>query len=211
MKELIFRSITSIILLITFYFSYVFDELFYLIILIVFIISFIEFNNLINKIYLKEAFKHLLKFSGAIYLIFISYLLIVNLSELKNLIFYFISICIATDIGGLVFGKTFKGKKLTKISPNKTYSGFYGSFIFSFFIMMLFYKYLNLDFTTILILTFSICLLSQIGDIFFSFLKRKAKVKDTGKILPGHGGILDRVDGIIISLPINILFYTISL
>ncbi len=211
MKELIFRSITSIILLITFYFSYVFDELFYLIILIIFIISFIEFNNLINKIYLKEAFKHLLKFSGAIYLIFISYLLIVNLSELKNLIFYFISICIATDIGGLVFGKTFKGKKLTKISPNKTYSGFYGSFIFSFFIMMLFYKYLNLDFTTILILTFSICLLSQIGDIFFSFLKRKAKVKDTGKILPGHGGILDRVDGIIISLPINILFYTISL
>lgn len=211
MKELIFRSITSIILLITFYFSYVFDELFYLIILIIFIISFIEFNNLINKIYLKEAFKHLLKFSGAIYLIFISYLLIVNLSELKNLIFYFISICIATDIGGLVFGKTFKGKKLTKISPNKTYSGFYGSFIFSFFIMMLFYKYLNLDFTTILILTFSICLLSQIGDIFFSFLKRKAKVKDTGKILPGHGGILDRVDGMIISLPINILFYTISL
>lgn len=211
MKELIFRSITSIILLITFYFSYVFDELFYLIILIIFIISFIEFNNLINKIYIKEAFKHLLKFSGAIYLIFISYLLIVNLSELKNLIFYFISICIATDIGGLVFGKTFKGKKLTKISPNKTYSGFYGSFIFSFFIMMLFYKYLNLDFTTILILTFSICLLSQIGDIFFSFLKRKAKVKDTGKILPGHGGILDRVDGIIISLPINILFYTISL
>ena len=166
---------------------------------------------MINKIYLKEAFKHLLKFSGAIYLIFISYLLIVNLSELKNLIFYFISICIATDIGGLVFGKTFKGKKLTKISPNKTYSGFYGSFIFSFFIMMLFYKYLNLDFTTILILTFSICLLSQIGDIFFSFLKRKAKVKDTGKILPGHGGILDRVDGMIISLPINILFYTISL
>ena len=75
--------------------------------------------------------------------------------------------------------------------------------------MMLFYKYLNLDFTTILILTFSICLLSQIGDIFFSFLKRKAKVKDTGLILPGHGGMLDRLDGYLIAIPFGLILFNI--
>ncbi len=211
MRELIFRSFTSIILIITLYLTYIYNELFYLLIVIIFILSFIEFYNLIYKINFKKKYRNLFLFMGLAYLILTSYFLIISLSDFKNLIFYFISICIATDIGGLVFGKIFKGRKLTKISPNKTYSGFYGAFIISFFLMMLFYNYINLDFITIFTLTFSICLLSQLGDIFFSFLKRRAKVKDTGKILPGHGGILDRVDGMIISLPINIFFYTVSI
>ncbi len=211
MRELIFRSFTSIILIITLYLTYIYNELFYLLIVIIFILSFIEFYNLIYKINFKKKYRNLFLFMGLTYLILTSYFLIISLSDFKNLIFYFISICIATDIGGLVFGKIFKGRKLTKISPNKTYSGFYGAFIISFFLMMLFYNYINLDFITIFTLTFSICLLSQLGDIFFSFLKRRAKVKDTGKILPGHGGILDRVDGMIISLPINIFFYTVSI
>ena len=138
------------------------------------------------------------------------FLLKYNLLEIKNLIFYFILICISSDIGGLVFGKMFKGRKLTKISPNKTYSGLYGSFITSYLIMIIFYYITNLELLTLLVFTFSVSFLSQFGDLFFSYLKRKAKVKDTGKILPGHGGILDRVDGIIISVPINIFIYNIS-
>ena len=147
---------------------------------------------------------------GIIYLSLILFLLFIKIGEFKNIIFYFIIICITTDIGGFISGKIFKGKKLTKISPKKTFSGFYGSFLLTFIIMFLLKDYLNLNSITIFILTFSVCLLSQLGDLLFSFLKRKAKVKDTGNLLPGHGGILDRVDGIIISVPINIFFYTLS-
>tara|TARA_B100000003_G_scaffold114801_1_gene102849 strand:+ start:238 stop:678 length:441 start_codon:yes stop_codon:yes gene_type:complete len=144
------------------------------------------------------------------YLFFTLFILIIKLPDLKNLIFYFILICVVTDIGGLIFGKLIKGKKLTKLSPNKTYAGFYGGFLFSLLILLTCYNYFETSFIVIALFTFSVCLLSQFGDLFFSFLKRKAKVKDTGNLLPGHGGILDRVDGIIISVPINILIYTIS-
>ena len=150
------------------------------------------------------------KIYGFIFLIFSFY----TFYELSLEIFYgffVIIICISTDIGGYVFGKIFKGPKLTKISPNKTYSGFYGSFFLSFIFMMIFLDYLNINFLIISIFTFSVCLLSQLGDIFFSYLKRLAKIKNTGTLLPGHGGILDRIDGIIISVPINLLIYSISL
>jgi len=119
---------------------------------------------------------------------------------------YVISICFFTDIGGYFFGNFFGGKKLSKISPNKTISGSIGSFIFSLipFIIILNTNYLNLQLNLknvgfCLILS----LISQLGDLFLSFLKRKAKVKDTGKILPGHGGVLDRVDGIIFAVPFS--------
>ena len=120
--------------------------------------------------------------------------------------------CIFSDIGGYVFGKIFKGQKLTKISPNKTISGALGS-IFSCCLVISFLNYYltgNLNFNLIVI-GIIISVFCQLGDIFFSLLKRKSKIKNTGKFLPGHGGILDRLDGILIALPTGfitlILFY----
>ena len=119
---------------------------------------------------------------------------------------YVISICFFTDIGGYVFGKSIGGKKLTKISPNKTISGTIGSFLFGSIPLILFFylDYLDLELNLWnFIFTFLISLISQLGDLLISFLKRKANIKDTGKILPGHGGILDRLDGIIFALPFS--------
>ena len=118
---------------------------------------------------------------------------------------YSVLVAILSDIGGLVFGKTFKGKKLTKISPNKTISGSIGSIVLSMVLIPIFYNELIIyDLFTLIILTIVISLISQIGDLFISFLKRKAKVKDTSDLLPGHGGLLDRVDGIIFAVPLGI-------
>ena len=123
---------------------------------------------------------------------------------------FLIFICIFSDIGGLLFGKFFKGKKLTKISPNKTISGSIGSFVLSLSLVPIFYfllqdKFNNLgDLITLAILVSFFC---QLGDLFISFLKRKAKVKDTGELLPGHGGVLDRIDGILFAVPIGMAIY----
>ena len=127
----------------------------------------------------------------------------VNLNSGNNFdkiyIFFLISISITTDIGGFIFGKFFKGRKLTKISPKKTYSGMLGSFITSSFIVYFIFKdYFENNFLFLIILFISA--ISQIGDIFISYLKRKNKKKDTGSILPGHGGLLDRFDGLIFTL-----------
>ncbi len=211
MQEIIIRTITSILLITGLYFSYKIHNFFIFIIISISMLSIFEFVKLIKKINIKKNQKLNIIIFGISYFILIVIFLINKSFEIKNIIFYFIIICIATDIGGLISGKIFKGKKLTKISPNKTFSGLYGSFILSFIFMTLLFDYLNLNIFILIIFTFSVCLLSQIGDLIFSFLKRKAKVKDTGNILPGHGGILDRVDGMIISIPINILFYTISI
>ena len=115
-----------------------------------------------------------------------------------------------SDIGGLVIGKTFKGKMLSKISPNKTISGSIGSFIFSLFLIPFFLKYFdNYNILTFIFFTIIISLTSQLGDLLISLLKRKAKVKDTSNLLPGHGGILDRIDGIIFALPVGQLILSI--
>ena len=119
---------------------------------------------------------------------------------------YLISICIASDIGGLIFGKIFKGKKLTRISPNKTISGSIGSFILSITLIPFFYfadqsnSPINLIFLAVIV-----SLSCQLGDLFISYLKRKARVKDTGDLLPGHGGILDRIDGLLFAIPIGMI------
>ena len=122
----------------------------------------------------------------------------------SNFLFYLIILCIASDAGGYIFGNLFKGKKLTKISPNKTYAGAFGSFIFCILISYaLSFKY---DFQINLIyFSIFISLLCQIGDLIISFLKRLAKIKDTGNILPGHGGLLDRIDSALLAIPIGIL------
>ena len=121
-----------------------------------------------------------------------------------------IIVCIFTDTGGYIFGKTFKGPRLTKVSPKKTYSGVIGSFLMALLFGFIYIKYfgkksrilLETDPIFVILLILFISLASQIGDLIISYFKRKAKLKDTGKILPGHGGILDRIDGIIFVMPI---------
>jgi len=126
--------------------------------------------------------------------------------EDKVLFSYSLSLCIATDLGGILFGNLFKGKKLTKISPNKTRSGVVGSYFLSFLFMIIYYLSLN-DFKIIflIILTFAVSTISQLGDLLISYIKRKAKVKNTSNLLPGHGGILDRIDGIIFGAPLGFI------
>ena len=124
----------------------------------------------------------------------------------KVLILFILAVCILNDIGGILFGKLIGGKKLTKISPNKTLSGSIGGIVLSFLFLFIFVNYINnyslLELSIIVIVT---SLFSQIGDLVVSFFKRKAKIKDTGNILPGHGGMLDRIDGILLGLPIGII------
>jgi len=123
---------------------------------------------------------------------------------------FILSICFFSDIGGYIIGKLIGGKKLTKISPNKTISGSIGSFSFSVFPLLLFYNYNQYEYffsINNLLFCLIISLVCQLGDLFISYLKRKAKIKDTGVILPGHGGLLDRVDGIIFAVPFAYLFF----
>ena len=119
---------------------------------------------------------------------------------------FIINVCIFTDIGGYVFGKILKGKKLTNISPNKTYSGAIGSYLLSIIISLISFESIY-NINEIFILTIIISTISQAGDLFISFLKRKAKIKDTGNFLPGHGGMLDRFDGMIFAIPIGFIIY----
>ena len=120
------------------------------------------------------------------------------------LVFFVILICISTDIGGYFFGKIFKGPKLTKISPNKTYAGMLGGYFLSLIsltviINLIDYSHIPIQ---IFLLTLLISTVSQIGDIIVSYFKRLSKTKDTGRIIPGHGGLLDRIDGMIFAFPI---------
>ena len=151
---------------------------------------------------------NLLKFLGTIFLFF-SFYTAFEYRENENYkdFLFIISICILTDIGGYIFGKIFKGPKLTKISPKKTYAGVFGSFFLPLILGLVFYEYQYTDQIAakglyFLIIVLFISLISQIGDLIISFFKRKAKIKDTGKILPGHGGLLDRIDGMIFVFPI---------
>ena len=150
---------------------------------------------------------NLLKFLGIIFLIFSFYAAFefrVN-EDYKDFLFIII-ICIFTDIGGYIFGKILKGPKLTKISPKKTYAGVLGGFLLPLIAGLVVYEYQYTDEIPtqglyFLIIILFISLISQIGDLIISYFKRKAKIKDTGKILPGHGGLLDRIDGMIFVFP----------
>ena len=213
MKNIKERILTSLVLFLFIYFSLVnLIFLFSLLILICFMALY-EFNIIFNKIYLK---KKLLKFLlNLLSLIYVSifatsiwiYLSLGN-SISKISIICILLICISTDIGGYIFGKIIGGKKLTKISPNKTYSGAIGSIIFSLITGYLFLFLQNsiikseINFTFIILL---VSILSQVGDLIISFLKRKAKMHDTGTILPGHGGILDRIDGLLLAMPLGLI------
>ena len=186
--------------------------------IIIAIISWVEFYALISKILkrniLKDRFfRFIYKTLSLFYLSGLVYLIFAIESEYSNLkiyLIYSVLVAIVSDIGGLVCGKIFKGKKLTKISPNKTISGSIGSFIFSTLPVLFFYKtHIDQNLLNIILITIIISLTSQLGDLFISFLKRKAKVKDTSDLLPGHGGVLDRIDGIIFAIPLGIFLFIV--
>jgi len=128
---------------------------------------------------------------------------------------FVLTICISTDLGGYIFGKIFNGPKLTKISPKKTYSGVFGGYIFATvltcLIMIASKSFLSNNFIlniNNILMILLISTVSQVGDIIISYFKRLSKIKDTGKLIPGHGGILDRIDGMIFAFP---FYYTIIL
>ena len=208
--ELKKRIFTSLILLTLLMFMYYYNYILIVSLIIISLISWIEFYGLISKIFISnKILKFLFKSVSLAYLLFLVlgiFYVLSNLPELKIFFVYTILVSVASDIGGLTFGKIFKGRKLTKISPNKTISGTVGSFIFSFLLIPFFDILLvNHDLLLLLAITVLISLTTQLGDLFMSFVKRKAKVKNTSDLLPGHGGILDRVDGIIFSIPIGFL------
>ena len=220
-QNLFKRIITSIILLsLLFIINFSNQYIFILSILILGAVICIEANNLISKLLiLKQTKKNFSfdKFNAKflilnmivfcyIFFIFCNFSYQIHSYESPNFFLYVISICFFTDIGGYVFGKIIGGKKLSKISPNKTISGTVGSFLLSIvpLICVLNFDYLDLEFNiNNIIFCLSISLISQLGDLFVSFIKRKVKIKDTGNLLPGHGGILDRVDGIIFAVPFS--------
>jgi phosphatidate cytidylyltransferase len=162
----------------------------------------------------------LLKILGIIFLLFSFYAAYkIREGESFKLFLFIVIICISTDIGGYIFGKVFKGPKLTKISPKKTYAGVIGSFLLSLVSGLTFIHYfvddptkLNIEGLPVLLMILFISLVSQIGDLIISYFKRKSKLKDTGKIIPGHGGLLDRIDGLIFVFPaLFILVFIIEL
>ena len=217
MNNLSKRIFTSTILLLIISISLFYDKnlwLFFLI--IVSLILFIEFNNLTKKIWKNK--KNTIASINLISLIFLVIIIFISYDFYSNppidLVFVFL-ICIFSDTGGYVVGNLIGGKKLTKISPNKTISGSLGSFTLSYLGFFLIYYYFNnllfvrLDFEVLFFIPLIISSICQLGDLFISFYKRKAKIKNTGNLIPGHGGLLDRIDGSIFALPIG--FIIISL
>ena len=199
MSDILKRFLSSIILLpLVLYF--IISGSFYLIFLTIFcfFISIYEWNKMVKKN------DH--KFFGTLFLFFSFYTFYeISIAYLWSFV---LLVCISTDIGGYVFGKFFKGPKLTKISPNKTYSGMIGGYILSLTSSFYFFNWINYDVTIVwTIVTILISSVSQVGDIIISYFKRLSKTKDTGKIIPGHGGLLDRIDGMIFAFPV---FYLIE-
>ncbi len=177
--------------------------------IVVSILSLLEYVQMTMKIYVNEKIKFITFNSIFALYVFIfssAFLMFSNFFHFKILLFILLFTCIASDIGGFVFGKFFKGPKLSKISPNKTIAGSVGSILLSSitFIVLVSYftKNFELKILSIGIITSVSC---QIGDLFFSYFKRKSKLKDTGNLLPGHGGILDRIDGILLGMPIGFI------
>jgi phosphatidate cytidylyltransferase len=224
LKEIEKRILTSLILIpLTFFFIYRGSVFFIFFLIIIFFVSSYEWVKLNKR-------KNLIKSFGIIFLIlsfYSAYLL--RLEQDFKVFLFIILISILTDIGGYIFGKTFKGPKLTKISPKKTYSGLIGSFVLSIigglifvefvnnFIINIHFNFINfklIDIELNLFLSLFILIVSfvsQIGDLTVSYFKRLAKIKDTGKILPGHGGLLDRIDGIIFAIPFAYIYLKLAI
>ena len=204
------RITTSVILfLLTIFCIFINPYVFIIAIIIVSYLSWYETNHLINSINKSVTnWQHVaFNLTTLFYAFGIFTVSAIGLYFLLGPVFflYVLSICICSDIGGYIIGKNIGGKKLTKISPNKTISGSLGSFCFSMLPLLVFSNLDKFEYYLYSIDNFLFCLkvslVCQLGDLFVSYFKRKAKVKDTGRILPGHGGILDRIDGIIFAVP----------
>ena len=214
-KEIEKRILSSLILIpIAFFFIFKGSVFFIFFLSISFFVTSYEWLKMSKKLNIMRTF-------GIIFLLFSFYLAYLLRTEQGFKVFLFvILISISTDIGGYIFGKVFKGPKLTKISPKKTYSGVIGSFILSVFVGLICVEYVNklsvyiyfnflsfepygINFNSyVLFFILITSFISQLGDLIISYFKRIAKIKDTGKILPGHGGLLDRIDGLIFVVPI---------
>ena len=215
-SELLKRFISSLVLIgLIFFSALINDYIFLSILFIVIILSWIEWIKVIEKIRFKKIVRiiHIILF--LIYLL-MAFIICFNVFVIDKYFFFTIlMICVFSDVGGYVFGKTFGGKKLTKISPNKTISGSIGSFILSyigFFVIYLYFSdllFVRLQVEALVFIPFFISLICQLGDLFISYYKRRAKIKNTGNLIPGHGGLLDRIDSSIFALPIG--FIIISL
>ena len=207
-KELQKRIISSIILIpVTFFFIIQGSYTFIFFLSLIFLATSFEWFKMTKN-------KDLIRIFGLFFLFFSFFSTIYLRQYIGEYFFLFlIIVCIFTDTGGYIFGNIFKGPKLTKVSPKKTYSGVIGSFLISLLFGLIYIKYLgqksrillDTDPFFIILLILFISSVSQTGDLIISYFKRKAKLKDTGKILPGHGGFLDRIDGIIFVMPITYL------
>ena len=202
------RIYTSFLLFFIAFLIIKYDTILLYVLIIAGVYSIIEFLSISKKIF-KKNYNILISnifFIFYIFLFCIMFFLLSTFIQTKIILYSLLLTCVASDIGGFIFGKIFRGPKLTKLSPSKTYSGAFGSLILSSitFSLLLFYytKNYNLDFMLIGLIVSFAC---QFGDLFFSLLKRQAKLKDTGNILPGHGGILDRLDGILLGIPVGFL------
>jgi len=209
-NELIKRIISSMILMpIAFFFVIKGSFLFNFFITICFLVTSYEWHKMIKN---KS-----IKLLGYIFLLFSFYSVYFTRHKLEEnslfLFLFILLICISTDVGGYIFGKIFKGPRLTKISPKKTYAGVVGGFFLSIIFANILTNYSELftknyanfgrdEFFFVLIIS----TVSQIGDIVISYFKRSSKIKDTGKLIPGHGGILDRIDGMIFAFPFFYIF-----
>ena len=206
-KNLSERILTSLFLLFILCASILINKYLFLALLIVSsFISFNEFNKLIKKSFKKEInFINTIQIFSVLFLILFTYSSYQIYDRSLIAIIWIILICIFSDTGGFVIGKLVGGKKLTKISPNKTIAGSVGSFLFALipliFIPLIDEIYNNVHFAQLVLVSLLLSLICQAGDLLISYFKRKAKVKDTGSILPGHGGLLDRIDGLIFVLP----------
>ncbi len=219
-KNIVKRIITSSFLVSLLFSCLYYSDLSWKILVIFFsIICFYEFNNLLNKIYKINTYKIIIKLLVIFYLCFFYFLLIkIKIEFGEEFILILLISCIFSDVGGYIIGNLVGGPKLTKISPNKTISGALGSILFTVVGTTLFILYLHKInnqfnfFISSLLLYLWLVLMSiycQAGDLFVSYLKRKAKIKNTGNLLPGHGGVLDRLDGILFAVPIGVLTYLI--
>ena len=216
MNNLSIRIISSAALLLILSISLFYNKYLWLfVLLLASLVLFIEFNNLTKKIWKKK--KNIIVCVNIFSSLLLMILIFVSFESYNKSpagLLFIILICISSDTGGYVVGNLIGGRKLTKISPKKTISGSIGSFIFSLFpiVIFLFYyqftaddNYFSMYLTKSYYYFAPICLflslICQLGDLFISYFKRKAKVKDTGSILPGHGGLLDRIDGVIFVIP----------